>query len=134
MQNAAPMDRDLLVQLLETQKKEVRHARITSITSLVVAVALVIGAVITLPKLLTAADQARQTMEQVHTFLEQTDGLTEDIETLVRSANRVIVDNTDAVTEAVGKLNGIDFDTLNKAIQDLADAVAPLAKLGRMFN
>ena len=134
MELSNPSDRELLTQLLAAQKKEVRHARITSIASLVLAAVLLVGAVLTLPRLLSAADQAQQTMDQVHTFLEQTDGLAEDVETLVKSANRVIVDNTDAVTEAVAKLNGVDFETLNKAIRDLADAVGPLARLGRMFG
>lgn len=141
MQNNGPTDRDVLLELLAAQKKEVRHARITSIASLVLAVVLLVGAVVAVPRVLSTVEEARQTMDQardamtqVETFLEQTDSLTGDIETLVRSANRVIVDNTDAVTEAVSKLNGVDFETLNKAIQDLADAVAPLAQLGRMFS
>ena len=56
------------------------------------------------------------------------------MDTLTENANKMVTDNTDAVAEALAKLGGIDFETLNQAIRDLADVVEPLARLTNFFN
>lgn len=127
-------DRELLAELLRYEKKEVRHARISSFASIVLAAVLVVAVAVTVPRAVETVRHAEETLSQVDAFLEETDGLVEEVHTLVENTNAVIVNNTDAVTEAVTKLNGVDFDSLNQAIQDLADAVAPLARVGRIFG
>ena len=42
--------------------------------------------------------------------------------------------NGEAMTGAVQSIEDIDFEGLNKAIQDLQDAVGPFAKTMRMFK
>lgn len=54
------------------------------------------------------------------------DGLARDVNTLVRTCQA-------SVEEAMGKLNAIDLQTLNQAIDDLAAVVKPLADFFERF-
>ena len=112
--------RALLEELLRYQKKEVRHARLGTVISCLLIAALLLTVLIALPRAVTVLDHMEQSLQEIDTFVE--------------SADRVVSDNSGAVTEALGKLNDVDFDTLNEAIQDLSDAVKPLANFARMFK
>jgi len=46
----------------------------------------------------------------------------------------MLTDNSQSLTDAVEKMNNIDFEGLNKAIQDLQDAVGPFANLMKKFK
>ena len=54
-------------------------------------------------------------------------GMVESVEELVTTAQ-------ESLNETMGKLNTIDFDTLNKAIADLAKVVEPMSKLMNVFK
>ena len=57
-----------------------------------------------------------------------------DLSGMVESVNSLATDSQNAITEAMKKLDTIDIDTLNQAIQDLADVVEPLAKVSKFFG
>ena len=57
-----------------------------------------------------------------------------DLSSMVESVNSLAADSQSAITEAMKKLDTIDIDTLNQAIQDLADVVEPLAKVSKFFG
>ena len=63
--------------------------------------------------------------------------------TLVRPASYPLPDNlvrdgmitsADGLVETLEKINAIDFDALNKAIQDLSAVIEPLAKFFSAFR
>ena len=94
-----------------------------------------------LPKLLTLAAHADDVLTTTQTlatavgdFVEETRPMLEDVSRLVANANGLIADNTEAVADAVEKLNNIDIERLNEAIDGLASAVQPLARLGDLFS
>ena len=75
--------------------------------------------------------------------LEAVAGNLENITAELDEANlKGMVENVDALAtssqqglqDALAKLNAIDFDTLNRANKNLADAVEPLAKFFNLFN
>ena len=77
------------------------------------------------------ADQAVTVLDNLETVtseLAQVDlnGMISDVDELVGSSQS-------AVEEALGKINTIDIDALNKAIKDLAAVVEPLAKLTKIW-
>ena len=57
-----------------------------------------------------------------------------DLGTMVEQVNTLAANSQTAVSEAMAKLDTIDITTLNKAIQDLADVVEPLAKVSNIFR
>lgn len=120
-QNMETESRTLLSELIRTQKDEARRTRravLTAVLALAIVLAVALAAV--LPRGLALMDHMERSLRQVDTFVE--------------GANQVLTENTDTVTEAVSKLNKLDFDALNSAIRDLSDAVAPMAELARRFR
>ena len=57
-----------------------------------------------------------------------------DLGSMVENVNALTTESQSVVTEAMKKLDTIDIITLNKAIQDLADVVEPLAKVSHFFG
>lgn len=57
-----------------------------------------------------------------------------DLEGMVADVDSFVTTGQEAVEQATEKLNIIDFETLNQAIEDLADVVEPLAKFFNVFN
>lgn len=68
-------------------------------------------------------------LESVTTELSQVDlaGMVSNVDTLVTTSQT-------GVEDAMAKINGIDFETLNAAITDLAAVVEPLAKFFGVFK
>ena len=56
-----------------------------------------------------------------------------DLKSIVDNINTLAAESQGAVAEAMQKLDTIDIETLNKAIQDLSDVVEPLAKISRIW-
>lgn len=76
---------------------------------------------------------------QMDTILTNLDAVTEelaqaDLAGMVQNVDELATTSQSAVEQAAEKLNIIDFETLNKAIQDLADVVEPLARFFNVFN
>ena len=57
-----------------------------------------------------------------------------DLSGMVENVNALTKESQNVVSEAMKKLDTIDINTLNKAIQDLADVVEPLAKVSNFFK
>lgn len=57
-----------------------------------------------------------------------------DLAAMVENVDTLATTSQSAVEHATEKLDTIDLDTLNKAIQDLADVVEPLARFFNVFN
>ena len=68
-------------------------------------------------------------LDEVTKELAQADlaGMVENVETLVTTAQ-------ESLEQTMGQLNSIDFQTLNKAIEDLSKVVEPMSKLMKVFG
>ena len=80
---------------------------------------------------------AYQKKEVRHTriaSLAEVDTLIGEAGTLINNTNSMVETNTDAVTDTIQKLNEVDFEGLNSAIQNLNDVVEPLSNFARMFQ
>ena len=124
------MDRNtqdgFMAEFLDCQKKLLRQSRISLIMNIVLALALIAALAVLVP-------QARAELDHAEASLTEIDRLVADTEELVGGANEMIAD-TGAVTEAVQKLNEVDFETLNDAINNLNNAISPLSGLAGLFS
>lgn len=98
--------------------------------------------------LLLAMPRVLRTFDHMETVLTEVDELSvkadkaletaidalESANTVAGNANQLVEDNADAVSEAMEKFNSVDFVALNKAINDLADIVEPLARVSNFFS
>lgn len=139
---------DLLRQILEADKKEVRYAKMAAIFTFGLFVILLAAAIIIVPKVVTTLASVNNTLitvgktiETANGTIEQANGAIDGINTMTSSItetsdnmNSMLTDNAEVLTDAVEKMNNIDFEGLNQAIQDLQDAVGPFATFMKKFN
>ena len=132
---------EMTQELLQVEKKQFSMLRIMMIANVVLAAGLVLALLLVVPRLLTVASEAETALKEVNTLagnaektLEGIDEVVENANTTVGSAGRVLEENAEKMEEALEHINGIDFEKLNDAIRDLAQAVEPLANLGRVFS
>ena len=75
-------------------------------------------------------------MEQAAGQLAELDirGIVENVETLVGNVDMLAVSAQDSLKQTMTKLNTVDFEALNKAIEDLSSVIQPLADFFGMFS
>lgn len=142
MDNKDIADREELLQrLVTTSSKQLFYARLTTLTAMVLcaAVALCLGLVV--PKVMTTVDNANDILSQVSetitladTTLESVTEMSTSVTDMGTTMETFITDNAETVEEVMTKLDKIDFEGLNDAIEDLGDVVEPLANFFGKFH
>ena len=144
---------ELLQRLDRSNRKQAWFASLQFVCSLIAAVccvAALISVVSFLPKLDATAEQVDAVLANVESVsnelakadvagvmanLEEvsTQMAEADLTALVENVNQLVDTSQVGLEETLEKLNTIDLETLNQAIQDLADVVQPIAKLFNRF-
>ena len=160
--NTAAETLDILKQTLAAQKSQSRHSLIAMLCSILTFLLLTVAAVIVIPPVMkavstvnTQASKLESVTEQIGSLATQVSNEVSQIDTIVTKAkwemdeistmvtsitkasqnlDKLVTDNTTAISESVEKISQIDFETLNKAIADLAVSVEPLANFARLFQ
>ena len=122
------MERELLAKMEETSRKQLRFARIQCLFSIIAALCCAVILIIVLrmiPVLQGFAQQADVILSNLEAL---TDHLAQiDLKQTVENLNTLMTTGQTGVAEAIEKLNAIDIETLNGAIEDLAEIIKPLA-------
>ena len=92
-----------------------------------------------MPQINEILAQAQHAFNQVGTvldYLEQTSyQLSQvDLQGMVSNVDGLVTTGQQSMETTMEKLNGIDFDALNKAIQDLSAVTQSLANVARIFG
>lgn len=144
---------ELILRIDAANQKQVKYAKWQCVFSALAAVSCIAVLVILvslLPRLdavVTQAEAVIADVQQVSSQLAQADwkGLTSDLEAVSRQmvdanlggiaqdVSALVQSSQTGLEEALGKLNAIDLETLNKAIADLSAVVEPLAKFANRF-
>lgn len=126
---------------MEKENKTLRYVRINAyltaailIVICVVAALLVPRTVRTLARVEEMLGQIGELSQAVGATMKTADSALTAANAAADTANQIAADNADAVAEALQKFNSVDFIALNKAINDLADIVEPLAKVSNFLN
>ena len=129
-------ERELLAELIELQKKTANRQLAAALASGAMAVIMAIALLIVVPRLMKLSGEVSSMVENTQKLVVEADTLISQaseslggIDTMISNVNQVVVDNTQAATEALSNVQNIDIDKLNEAIRNLSDAVEPLAKL-----
>lgn len=126
---------ELLKQIEKSNRQRVRMGRILCVLVLVAALCccLAFGVVYSLvPQVNTVLAQTQTVLGNLETTSQQLAAL--DLESMVANVDTLVASGQESLEQSMDKLNSIDFDTLNQAIQDLSDVIQPLAKLSNMFR
>ena len=128
-----------MLELLRKIEKSGRQKNVTNILLCLFMLAAAVSCVILcvmVCRLLPQVNDLLGQMETVMTDLEQTVRRLSalDLESMVANANSLAVVAQESLQQTMEKLNTVDFETLNKAIEDLSKVIEPLAKFFGMFN
>ena len=129
-------------EMLELLRKIEKSGRQKNVTNLLLCLFMLAAAVscvtlcVMVCRLLPQVNDLLGQMETVMTDLEQTVRRLSalDLESMVANANSLAVVAQESLQQTMEKLNTVDFETLNKAIEDLSKLIEPLAKFFGMFN
>ena len=127
-------ENELLEELIKLQKKTANRQLIATVCSIITAVAFVAALFIVVPKITATAQEVSAMVGSTEKLIEQAQGSLGEIDGMVANVNKVVVDNTQSLTDAVGNIQNIDIDNLNQAIQNLSDAAEPLAKVNNKLS
>ena len=134
-------ENSLLEELVNNSQKQLFYERVRTVAALVIAVSIVMGIVLVVPKALVTVQKANDFMEQAsetiilaNAAIESVTSMSESITTMGDNMDTFITDNSETMTEVMEKIEGIDFEGLNSAIKDLGDVVEPLANFFGKFK
>ena len=112
-------------------RKQYIMSQITAAASIVILGIVLYVAVTLLPKANATFDNLELVMGNLQVITSELADT--DIDGMINNVNRLVTSSQQDVEDALSKVNAIDFDSLNKAIKDLSDVIAPLAKFVNLF-
>lgn len=134
--------REILERLDKSNRQQVRYARLQSVLAILaalcfIALVFVVGSVV--PQLMDFASEAENLLGQAELVLtnleEVTSELTEvEFTQMVNNVDELVISSQQGLEEALEKVNSIDIETLNEAIDGLAKVVEPLTKFFKVFG
>ena len=133
---------ELLKKIEESNRKQLLYTRILCIAA-VVAVVCFAGIFFLirdlLPQVSAIMADIPGLVTQLQSVLKNLEIVTRDLsavdfETMVTGINALVSTGQISLEETITKLNAIDFEALNKAIENLADVVEPMARFFNVFN
>ena len=132
---------DLTAKILKIEKKQLFYSRLAAgftcgmfLVMLYIAISLVPRAVSTLENANDALDSVHGTIAEAQNTLGDINAMSKSLTKTSDAMNDLIVNNAGTLTESVEKLSDLDIDGLNQGIQDLQDALGPLAETMRNMS
>lgn len=134
-------DDNLTVRLLKIEKKQLFYARLAAVFTCGMFLVMLYIAVSLVPRAVDTLANANKALDSVHGTIAEAQDTLGDIQdmssSLIKTSdamNELIVNNAGTLTESVEKLSDLDIDGLNQGIQDLQDALGPLAETMRNMS
>ena len=124
----------VLSEIRKFSKKQVTWQRLSSLCILGALICIVVVLFILVPRVLETLDHINSVATKVETSLENVDVMVDEMTVASQNLNKLVGDNSQALTDAVEKMAGVDYDGLNQAIQDLQDAIGPMATFFNRFR
>lgn len=133
---------ELLERMERNSRRQVRLGRVQCVFSLIAAL-FCGGAFLllmeVLPQLTQVLPQIGSVLNQMQTVLNNLETTTEqlaqiDLSGMVTGVDTLVTTAQESLNQTMGKLNTIDFATLNKAIEDLAAVVEPMSRILKAFS
>ena len=112
-------------------RKQYRMSRLTALVSVVILAIIVYISVTLIPQVHTTLQSVNYMMEDLNAITDELAAA--DLEQMIENVDHLVVSSEANIQEALKKLNALDIETLNQAIQNLNDAVAPLASFFHQF-
>lgn len=113
-------------------RKQYHMSRITAAASVIILAVVLYTASVFIPKINVTYQNMELIMEDLQTITSE---LAEaDINQMISDVDELAVKSQENIGSAMEKINAIDIEGLNQAIQNLSDAVEPFAKFFNQFR
>lgn len=125
----------LIVRLEKSNQQQAKYARrqfVLSILAVLFCAAMFLLVWRMVPRVTAAFGQLETVLTNLEVVTDQLAAA--DLEGMAQNVDQLVRTGQSGVESAVEKLNAIDFDTLNRAIRDLADVVEPLANFFNILH
>lgn len=134
-------ENNLLEQILIENKKRTLFAKIAAFAATGIFVLIIVVTFMIVPKVFrlfneadALVDSTQKLVTTAETSLEEISVMTSSLTETSLGLDTFITDNAQTIEDAITDLEAIDVETLNQAITDLHDAVAPFANLMNRFK
>lgn len=130
---------ETLRRLEETERERSRYVRMQFYLSAVTAACSVMVLAILMAAYVTVVPDVQKTSEEIRTAAESLNRISSqlseaELDQMVRNVDRMALTSEESVREALEKIQAIDIDELNRAIQGLSDVVQPFADFMNLFG
>ncbi len=117
-------------------KKQGRVVALAALFCVAIMIGVGILVLSILPKVVVLLDQANTIAVQADDVMKDLNVVTKqlaqaDITGMIDDVGSLVVESEESINEAMKKIDAMDIEGLNKAINDLGDIVEPLAKMLR---
>ena len=140
-EQAAKIDEnDMLTELVNNSRKQLFYARLRTLSSVVIAAGIIIFLIMVVPAILKTTAQANdimakasETITLANAAIESVTEMSTSITSMGENMDTFITENAESVATVMEKIEAVDFEGLNSAIEDLGAVIEPLAKFFNMF-
>lgn len=134
--------REILEQLEKTNRQQVKNARLQSALAILAALcfaAFVFVVSSAVPKLMDFTAEAEKLLGQAQVVLTNLEEVTTELAQveftkMIDDVDELVTSSQQGLEETLEKVNSIDIETLNEAIDGLARVVEPLTKFFKVFG
>lgn len=134
--------REILERMEKTNRQQLRYARLQSILAILAAlcfIALVFAVGSVMPRISGFADEAEKLLAQAQVVLTNLEEVTQELTELefaqmVEDVDALVSSSQAGLEQTLEKVNSIDIEKLNEAIDGLAKVVEPLTKFFKVFG
>lgn len=134
-------DNQTMEELVKNSQKQLFYARVRTFAAVVAAAGFLICLLILVPVVLKTVSQANDIMAQAsetitlaNTAIESITEISESITEMGENMDTFITENSETVAAVMEKIEAVDFEGLNSAIEDLGAVIEPLAKFFNIFE
>ncbi len=122
-------------------RTQLRLTQFFTVFLVLIIMVMTIGITSYVPVINQIISDANIVIEQTNVLMKQGSGVLENLDTvtadlaktdisgMMKDVDSLVTSSEESMVTAVGKIEAIDIDSLNKAIKDLQSIVSPLAKL-----
>ncbi len=125
---------NLLTEIRELTRKQVRWQRFSSLCMFAILVVVAVAVFTLMPQAIATLSNINATVDRANESLVEVDAMVAEMTSASKNLNELVDNNEKSLTEAIDKMSNVDYDGLNKAIQDLQGAVSPLSNFFKRFK
>ena len=121
-------------EMLKVDKKHLFWQRLSALAVVATFLVVLVVAMILVPQVLATLDNINRVAKDAESAVANVDTMVLEMTDASKNLNKLVGENSEALTEAVTNMADIDFEGLNKAIGDLQDTVGPMASFFNKFR